>query len=89
LALNYEDIGSPGTPRMTANGRAVGGTAAPAPRDPSLDAVRNRDLGTRGTGQKMALSATVALREGENIIEVKGAASPLDVDFLEVTPAGG
>lgn len=89
LALHYEDIGSPATPRMIANGSAVSGTAARAPRDPALDAVRNRDLGTRGTGETMALSATVALREGENIIEVKGAEHPLDIDFLEVTPAEG
>ena len=86
LAVDYEDIGSPATPRLVANGEAVHGAAAALQRDDAAAGAGNRDLGTRGTGKKMEFSGAVPLKAGDNVIEVAGGEYALDVDFLEVTP---
>lgn len=87
LQLNYAQIGLDATPRLIVNGRNVGGAVTAAPRDEAALAVRNRDLGTRGTGEKLVLGATVPLRAGENLIEVGGGPYALDVDFLQLVPS--
>jgi hypothetical protein len=87
LAVDYEDIGFPATPRLIANGGAVAGAAAAIQRDEPTAGLRNRDLGTRGTGKKMELSGTAQLKAGDNVIEIAGGEYALDVDFLEVTPS--
>jgi hypothetical protein len=88
LAVNYEDIGFPATPRLIANDAAVGGTAAAANADQATAAFRNRDLGTRGTGQKMEYIGSAELKSGENVIGIAGGAYALDIDYLEITPGG-
>jgi hypothetical protein len=88
LVVNYEDIGFPATPRLIANGAVVNGTAAAAKTDQAAAAFRNRDLGTRGTGQKMEFAGSVHLKSGDNIVEIAGGAYALDVDYLEITPSG-
>jgi len=89
LALTYADIGLPGTPSLSANGRAVRATSAALPRDEAALARRNRDLGTRGTGETLALTGTAQLKAGENLIEVAGGAHALDIDYLQVRPTSG
>jgi hypothetical protein len=85
LAVDYEDIGFPATPRLIANGAAVPGSPAAVQRDAAATGPGNRDLGTRGTGKKMELSGSAQLKAGDNVIEVAGGEYALDVDFLEVT----
>jgi hypothetical protein len=87
LAVDYEDIGFPATPRLIANREAVHGTAAAIQRDEATAGQGNRDLGTRGTGKKMELSGAAQLKAGDNVIEVAGGEYALDVDFIEVTPS--
>ena len=87
LAVDYEDIGFPATPRLIANGEAVRGAAAALQSAEAAAGVGNRDLGTRGTGKKMELSGSAQLKAGDNVIEVAGGEYALDVDFLEVTPS--
>lgn len=60
---------------------------APAALDEAKAALRSRDLGTRGNGERSQLSASSDLKAGENIIEIAGGAYALDIDFLEVTPS--
>ncbi|MGI4878469.1 MAG: hypothetical protein ACRYG4_13390 [Janthinobacterium lividum] len=86
LALNYANIGFSATPRLSVGGKNVSATASAASRDELSLAVRNRDLGTRGTGEKIILEGMAVLTKGENVIEVAGGAHALDIDFLEVTP---
>jgi hypothetical protein len=85
--VNYGDIGFAATPRLLANGKPVSGAAQPVTLDPTLAAVRARDLGTRATGERTELSAVTPLKAGDNVIEVLGAPFALDIDYLEVTPA--
>ena len=87
LAVNYAGIGFDAAPRLFANGAVLQGSAAPAPVDPQKAAQRLRDLGTRGNGDHMLLSAPAVLKAGDNTIEVGGGAYAVDVDYLEVTPA--
>ena len=87
LAVNYAGIGFDATPRLVANGKAVAGSEGTAPVDPDKAAQRNRDLGTRGTGEHKQLSATTTLKAGNNTIEVNGGDYALDIDYLEVTPS--
>ena len=54
--------------------------------DDAAGAVRIRDLGTRGNGDRIVLTATAMLTLGLNIIEVGGGPYALDVDYLEVAP---
>ena len=86
LAVDYEDIGFPATPRLIANGEAIRGTAAALQRAEAAAGVGNRDLGTRGTGKKMELSGSTQLKAGNNVIDIAGGEYALDIDFLEVTP---
>jgi hypothetical protein len=86
LAVNYGDIGFAATPRLAANGTDVPGTAEPVAVDPSLAALRVRDLGTRSNGSRMLFSAGADLKAGDNAIEIAGGAYALDIDYLEVTP---
>jgi hypothetical protein len=86
LAVDYEDIGFSAIPRLIANGAAISGEAAALPRDEAAGGVRGRDLGTRGAGKKMELSASAQLRAGDNVIEIAGGEYALDIDFLEVMP---
>ena len=51
-------------------------------------ALRNRDLGTRGNGDRIVLTSSAHLRAGDNTIEIAGGAYALDIDYLEITPAG-
>jgi hypothetical protein len=87
LGVNYGDIGFVSTPRLRANGGAVSGQPHPVTLDPAIAALRARDLGTRGSGERMELSAQASLKPGDNVIEVLGGPYALDVDYLEVTPA--
>ncbi|HEY4077972.1 MAG TPA: hypothetical protein VGM26_13665 [Rhizomicrobium sp.] len=86
LGVNYAGIGFDSTPRLTANGAVLSGSTASVKVDETTAALRNRDLGTRGTGEHRLLSATVELKAGENRIEIAGGPYALDVDYLEVTP---
>lgn len=86
LAVNYGDIGFAAIPRLAANGAAIAGTAAAVAVEPSVAALRTRDLGTRGNGSRMLLSGNADLKAGDNTIEITGGAYALDVDYLEVTP---
>jgi hypothetical protein len=86
LVVNYEDIGFSATPRLIANGAAISGTAAALPPNEAAVGIRARDLGTRGTGKKMELSASAQLHAGDNVIEIAGGEYALDIDFLEVKP---
>lgn len=86
LGVNYAGIGFDSTPRLTANGAALPGSAVSVKIDATTAALRNRDLGTRGNGEHMLLFATAELKAGENRIEVAGGPYALDVDYLEVTP---
>ena len=88
LAVNYGDIGFPATPRLIANGDVLQGRTATAKRDEATVALRNRDLGTRGNGDKIVLTSSAHLRAGGNTIEIAGGAYALDIDYLEITPAG-
>ena len=88
LAVDYAGIGFDSTPRLAVNGGTVTGSVAPAPVDPERAVRRARDLGTRGTGEHKQLSATAELRAGDNVIEILGGEYALDVDYLEITPAG-
>ena len=85
LKVDYSDLGYAATPRLSANGKVVTGTAQALPLDAAKDALRTRDLGTRGDGVHYALNATATLKAGDNLIQVQGGAHGLDVDFLEVT----
>src|SRR5262249_28113672 len=87
LAVNYASIGFDAAPRLAANGSPVQGSIAPVPLDPAAAALRTRDLGTRGTGEHIQLSATAPLKAGDNTIEITGGAYALDIDYLEITPA--
>jgi hypothetical protein len=86
LGVNYSGIGFAATPRLIANGTALQGTAAAVPVDEAKAALRSRDLGTRGTGERLILSASFDLKAGKNTIEIAGGAYALDVDYLEITP---
>ena len=88
LAVDYEDIGFPATPRLIANGAAVSGAAAALQPDEATAGVRFRDIGTRGTGKKMQFSGSAQLKAGDNVIDIAGGEYALDIDFLEVTPTG-
>jgi hypothetical protein len=88
LGVNYGGIGFDAAPRLSANGAAVPGESAPVKLDAAIAALRNRDLGIRGNGNRSLLSATISLKGGENTIEIAGGAYALDVDYLEVTPSG-
>jgi hypothetical protein len=88
LGVNYSDIGFRATPRLFANGIAVRGTTAPVNLDPAVAALRATDLGTRSDGSRTLLSGTASLRAGDNTIEIAGGAYALDIDYLEITPAG-
>jgi hypothetical protein len=87
LGVNYGGIGFAATPRLVANGNILLGAIAPVPVDEARAALRSRDLGTRGTGERTILSASSDLKAGENTIEIAGGAYALDVDYLEITPA--
>jgi hypothetical protein len=52
LAVDFEDIGFPATPRLFANGAAIAATAAALPPTEAAAGARPRDLGTRGAGKK-------------------------------------
>jgi hypothetical protein len=54
--------------------------------DDAAGAVRIRDLGTRGNGERIVFTATAQLKPGLNTIEVGGGPYALDVDYLEVVP---
>ncbi len=86
LTVNYADLGYPAMPGLKANGMAVTGTDTALRLDPAMEALRTRDLGTRGDGVHHALTATASLKAGENVIQVTGGAHGLDVDFLEAVP---
>jgi hypothetical protein len=86
LGVNYSGIGFAAMPRIFANGNMLQGTAAPVAVDEAKAALRSRDLGTRGTGERIASSAFSDLKAGENIVEIAGGAYALDVDYLEITP---
>jgi hypothetical protein len=86
VAVNYEDIGFPATPRLLANGAAVAGTTAAVQLDEATSGMRGRDLGTRSTGRRMAVTGQAQLKAGDNVIEVAGGDYALEIDFLEVTP---
>jgi hypothetical protein len=88
VRLHFGQIGFDATPRLTVNGQQLRGTVRAVPPDEASLAVRNRDLGTRGTGEMLALAGTVRLKAGENLIEVRGGNHATDVDFLELVPAG-
>jgi hypothetical protein len=85
LAVNHGDIGFASTPRLQINGKPVSGTSQPVQLDPAIAAVRARDLGTRASGERAELSATVQLKAGENVIEVLGGPYAMDIDYLEIT----
>jgi hypothetical protein len=87
MRLHYAQIGFDATPRLTVNGQPLRGSVSPVPRDEATLAMRNRDLGTRGTGEMLALGGTVRLKAGENLIEVRGGNYAVDVDFLQLVPA--
>jgi hypothetical protein len=86
LALHYSSIGFDSTPRLFANQVPLTGSTSVTKLDDAAGAVRIRDLGTRGNGDRIVLTATAMLRPGLNIIEVGGGPYALDVDFLEVAP---
>jgi hypothetical protein len=86
LGVNYGDIGFTATPRLIANGAPVAGADQPAPLDPTVAALRVRDLGTRSSGSRNLLSGTASLKAGDNDIEILGGDYALDIDYLEVTP---
>ena len=88
LAVEYTGIGFDATPRLSVNGTVVTGSVATAPVDPARAARRAVDLGTRGTGDRKLLRVRAELRAGENTIEILGGDYALDVDYLEITPAG-
>jgi len=73
------------TPRLHANGTALSGEPHPVKLDPSIAALRARDLGTRGTGEHTELSVSASLKAGKNVIEVLGGPYALDIDYLEVS----
>lgn len=85
LTVDYSDLGYAAAPRLSTNGKAVTGTVQALPLDTAKDALRTRDLGTRGDGVHHAFTATATLKAGYNLIQVQGGAHGLDVDFLEVT----
>jgi hypothetical protein len=86
LGVNYAGIGFDSTPRLSANGAVLPGSTASVKVDETTAALRNRDLGTRGNGEHVLLSASAELKAGMNRVEVAGGAYALDVDYLEVTP---
>lgn len=86
LALHYTSMGFDSTPRLFANREALTGSTSVAKLDDAAAGARVRDLGTRGNGDRITLTATAALKSGQNIIEVGGGPYALDVDYLEVTP---
>jgi len=88
LAVEYTDIGFDAVPRLFVNGQPFEGSVAPVELDPERAARAARDLGTRTSGQHRILRAEAELRAGMNTIEVRGGEYALDVDYLEVTPAG-
>ena len=86
LGTNYIDLGYEASPGLMANGKPVTGTVQALPLDPVQEAKRARDLGTRGDGIHKELRGSVALKAGDNTIEITGGAHGLDIDYLEVTP---
>jgi hypothetical protein len=86
LALHYSSIGFDSTPHLFANNRELAGSTSVTKPDDAADANRARDLGMRGNGDRIVLTATAPLKSGQNIIEVGGGPYALDVDYLEVTP---
>jgi hypothetical protein len=88
VAVEYTGIGFDATPRLSVNGAVVAGSAGTVPIDPARAARRATDLGTRGTGERKLLRASVELRAGDNALEVLGGEYALDIDYLEITPAG-
>jgi hypothetical protein len=88
LTVEYAGIGFEATPRASVNGAVVTGPVATAPIDPARAARRAVDLGTRGTGDRKLLRVVAELRAGDNTIEVLGGEYALDLDYLEITPAG-
>jgi len=88
LAVNYGDIGLPASPRLSANGTSISAGSQPAALDPSVAALRVRDLGTRSNGSRMMLSGEANLKAGDNVIEISGGAYALDIDYLEVAAGG-
>jgi hypothetical protein len=87
LTVNYADIGFPATPRLRANAKPLSGSAQPVELDTAAEAMRMRDLGTRGSGVHSELTATADLHQGDNDIEVLGGLYALDIDYLEVAPS--
>jgi hypothetical protein len=88
VAVDYEDIGFSATPSLAANGEPIRSAAAALQPNDATAGIRIRDLGTRGPGKKMELSGAAQLKAGDNVIEIAGGEYALDIDFLEVTPAG-
>jgi len=88
LTVEFTGIGFDATPRLSVNGTLVAGSVTTAPVNPARTARRAVDLGTRGAGERKLLRVTAQLRAGDNAIEVLGGEYALDVDYLEVTPAG-
>lgn len=86
LAVRYSNIGFNSTPRLFANHRALTGSISVIKPDNSAAAARVGDLGTRGNGDRITLTATTPLKPGLNIIELGGGPYALDADYLEVTP---
>lgn len=86
LAVHYSGIGFDSTPRLFANHQALTGSTSVSRLDDVAGAVRIRDLGTRGNGDRIVLTATTMLKSGQNIIEVGGGPYALDVDYLELAP---
>ena len=86
LAVHYSSIGFDSNPHLFANRHALTGSTSVARADEGADAVRIRDLGTRGNGDRIVLTATALLKTGQNIIEVGGGPYAIDVDYVEVTP---
>jgi hypothetical protein len=88
LAAEYAGIGFEATPRLTVNGRVATGSVTSATIDSEKAARRASDLGTRGTGEHKLLTVTADLQSGDQTIEILGGEYALDIDYLELTPAG-
>lgn len=86
IAAHYSSIGFDSTPRLFVNHAALTGSTSVTKPDDAAGAARIRDLGTRGNGERIVLTATAPLKSGQNIIEVAGGPYALDIDYLEVTP---
>jgi hypothetical protein len=86
LAVHYSSIGFDSSPHLFANRQALTGSTSVTKPDDVAGAARIRDLGTRGNGDRIVLTATAVLKTGQNIIELGGGPYALDVDYLEVAP---